>query len=377
MSQQDYYELLGVNRDANADEIKRAFRKKAMEFHPDRNRDNPEAEQKFKEVNEAYDVLSDDQKKAAYDQYGHAAFQQGGAGGGAGGFSGFSGFSDIFEEMFGDMMGGGNRRQAQRRGADLRFDLEISLEDAFHGTKKQIKIPKKIVCDSCSGTGSQDNEGPIACTTCNGHGKVRMQQGFFTIERTCPTCEGTGQMIKNPCGKCHGQGVVQAKKTLNVDIPAGIDDGMRIRLTGEGDSGPRGSNPGDLYVFIHVKEHDLFIRNENDLYCQIPIPMTMASLGGDTTIPNIDGSKVKVNVAEGTQSGHRVRLKNMGMTKMRSNNRGHCYVEFLVETPVKLSKKQKELLKEFDKEYKANEHKHRPSNSSGFFSKMRSFWNEG
>lgn len=374
MSQEDYYNILEVDKSASQDELKRAYRKMAMKYHPDRNPGNEEAEKKFKELNEAYDVLSDQQKRAAYDQYGHAAFQQGGGGQGHG-FSGFSGFSDIFDEMFGDMMGGGRNRQARMRGADLRYDIDITLEEAFKGFKKQIQIPTKIVCDACKGSGSASQEGPIACTTCNGIGKVRMQQGFFTIERTCPNCDGTGQMIKDPCRKCHGVGVVHGQKNLNVEIPAGIDGGMRIRLTGEGEAGPRGSSSGDLYVFVNIKEHDLFARNQDDLYCRIPIPMTTAVMGGEISVPTIDGTSAKIDIPAGTQNEHRMRLKNKGMSVLRTQQRGHLYIELIVEIPVKLNKRQKDIMEEFEKEYRKNEAKQKP-NQGGFFSKMRNLWDD-
>ena len=375
MAKRDYYEVLGVKKGASADEMKRAYRKLAMKFHPDRNADNKDAEAKFKELNEAYDILKDDQKRAAYDRFGHGAFEGGGGPGhGRSGFSsaGASGFTDVFDEIFGEFMGGSagrsraSRRSASTRGSDLRYDLRISLEEAFKGLEKEISLPTSVKCDTCSGSGAAKGSKPKTCSTCAGMGQVRMQQGFFTVEQACPDCDGSGQMISNPCDKCHGAGRKNKHRTIKVKIPAGVDDGMRIRLSGEGQAGLRGGPNGDLYIFVSIKSHTLFAREESNIYCKMPLPMTKAALGGAIEVPTIDGTKVKITIPEGTQTGHQFRLSGKGMPVLRSKNRGDMYVEVALEVPVKLSKKQKDLLREFDKHSK-----HSHPESEGFFDKVK------
>ncbi|MCE3232822.1 MAG: dnaJ [Rickettsiaceae bacterium] len=356
MSKQDYYKLLGAEKNATADELKKAYRKLAMQYHPDRNPGNKEAEEKFKEISEAYDVLKDEQKRAAYDRYGHAAFEQGMGGGrggfGGGGFDPGANFSDIFGDLFGDFMGGGrgagNARSAKTRGSDLRYNLEVTLGEAFSGKQQKIQFTTAATCDGCSGNGSQDGSAPVNCTTCGGVGKIRMQQGFFTVERTCTTCGGMGKTIKNPCHRCGGEGRLRKEKTLSVNIPAGVEEGTRIRLGGEGEVGLRGGEAGDLYIFVTIKDHDFFIREGNDIHCRVPIKMTTAALGGTVEVPVIDGTRAKVTIPEGTQSDDKFRLKDKGMSIMRSNRRGDMYIHVTVEIPVKLAKKQRDLLKEFD-----------------------------
>ncbi|HZH25773.1 MAG TPA: molecular chaperone DnaJ [Azospirillaceae bacterium] len=372
MAKQDYYALLGVPKGASADELKKAYRKLAMQYHPDRNPGDKEAEQKFKDINEAYDVLKDEQKRAAYDRFGHAAFEQGrGGGGGFGGFDFGSGFADIFDEMFGDFMGG--RRQASGRGSDLKYDMEISLEDAFKGSQATIRVPTLGPCDACKGTGAEGASQPAACPTCNGSGNVRATQGFFTIQRTCPTCHGQGRVIKDPCKVCSGAGRVRRDKTLQVNIPAGVEDGTRIRLAGEGEAGMRGASPGDLYIFISVAPHRMFQRDGANLHCRVPIPMTTAALGGTIEVPTIDGTRARLQVPEGTQSGAQFRLKGKGMSVLRSPARGDMYVEILVETPVNLNKKQQDLLREFEK---AGGDSVTSPQSTGFFAKVKELWED-
>lgn len=377
MAKRDYYDVLGVQKGASADEIKKAFRQKAKDLHPDRNSDNPNAESQFKEANEAYDVLKDAEKKAAYDRFGHAAFE-GGMGGGArpggpgqGDFS--SAFSDVFEDLFGDFMGGGRPggRQRASRGSDLRYNLQISLEDAYLGTQKAITVPTSIACDNCSGSGAEGGAEPQTCPTCSGMGKVRAQQGFFTVERTCPTCSGVGQMIKNPCRNCGGSGRQQRERSLNVNIPAGVETGTRIRLAGEGEAGLRGGPSGDLYIFIEVEEHELFQRDGTDLFCRVPVSMATAAIGGDVEVPTIDGGRSRVKVPEGSQSGRQMRLRSKGMPALRGANSGDMFIELAVETPVNLTSKQKELLKEFEKLSEENN-----PQLSKFFSKVKSFWDD-
>lgn len=357
MAKRDFYEVLGVKKDADASAIKSAYRKLAMKYHPDRNPDDDKAEDKFREATEAYDVLKDDQKRAAYDQFGHAAFE-GQGGGGAGGFSGFGGgggggFSDIFDEMFSEFMGGrrgrgGSGGQQSRKGADLRYDLEINLEQAFDGDTQKISIPVPATCDTCDGSGAAKGSKPVTCNACGGHGKVRAQQGFFSVERTCPSCQGQGETISKPCSSCGGQGRIQKNKSLNVNIPKGVDTGTRIRLSGEGEAGLRGGPSGDLYIFINVRDHSLFIREGNNLFMTMPVPMTKAILGGTVDIPSLDGKMARITLDEGTQSGHRLRLRGKGMPGLQGRGRGDMYVDIQVETPINLTKRQKELLKEFE-----------------------------
>ena len=375
MAKRDYYEVLGVPKGATADELKKAYRQKAKDFHPDRNSDNPNAEEKFKEANEAYEVLKDADKKAAYDRYGHAAFEGGMGGGrgpqgGQGDFS--SAFSDVFEDLFGDFMGGGGGGRGggrAARGSDLRYNMRIKLEEAFSGDKKTIAVPTSVACNSCSGSGAEGGAEPQTCPTCSGMGKVRAQQGFFTVERTCPTCSGIGQIIKNPCKSCGGAGREQKEKSLGVNIPAGVETGTRIRLTGEGEAGMRGGPTGDLYIFIEVSDHPLFQRDGVDLFCQVPVSMATAAIGGDVEVPTIDGGRSRVKVPEGSQSGRQMRLRGKGMPALRGGGTGDMFIELAVETPVNLTTKQKELLNEFEKLSEENN-----PQLTNFFSKVKKFW---
>ncbi len=373
MSKQDYYELLGCERGATADEIKKAYRKMAMQYHPDRNPGDAAAEQKFKEITEAYDVMKDEQKRAAYDRFGHAAFEQGGGGGGfgGGGFGEGGGFADFFDEIF----GGSRRGPSSGRGADLRYNMEISLEDAYSGKSTTVKIPTSAACGDCKGTGGKDGSQPVTCSACHGHGKVRSQQGFFTIERTCPTCQGMGKIIKDPCRSCGGTGRTRKEKTLSVTIPAGVEEGTRIRLSGEGEMGMRGAPAGDLYIFLSIQAHRIFQRDGANIFCRVPIPMTTATLGGSIEVPTIDGGKAKVTIPEGTQSGHQFRLRSKGMSVLRSPARGDMFIQAMVETPVNLTKRQVELLKEFDKNGEGEKAKNSPE-SHGFFAKVKELWDD-
>jgi molecular chaperone DnaJ len=367
----DFYETLGVGRGVDDKELKTAFRKLAMQYHPDRNPGDTECEQKFKEINEAYETLKDPQKRAAYDRFGHAAFEQGGGGFGGGFAAG--GFSDIFEDIFGEMMGGGRRRQSggRERGADLRYNMEILLEEAFTGKTAQIRVPTSISCDQCSGSGAKPGTQPATCAMCGGAGRVRAQTGgFFSIERTCPQCHGRGQTIKDPCPKCSGQGRVVEERALSVNIPSGIEDGTRIRLANEGEAGLRGGPPGDLYIFLSVKPHELFQRDGADLYCKVPISMTAAALGGSFEVTTLDGSQTRVKVPEGTQNGRQFRLKGKGMPVLRQPNFGDLYIQTVVETPQNLTKRQRELLEEFD-QLSSNDNS---PQSTGFFSRMKEFF---
>lgn len=384
MAKRDYYEVLGVARGASADEIKKAYRTKAKELHPDRNKDCKVSEAAFKEVNEAYECLKDQQKKAAYDRFGHSAFE-----GGGGGFGGFgrqpqgdfgSAFADVFEDLFGDMMGrrpgaSGGRSRATR-GQDLRYNLGVSLEEAFLGAQKAITVPGSVACAACSGTGAEGAVEPATCPTCSGMGKVRASQGFFTVERTCPTCNGQGQIVKNPCKECHGAGRIEKERTLSVNIPAGVETGTRIRLAGEGEAGMRGGPAGDLYIFIEVKEHAIFIRDGRMLACQVPVSMIAAALGGEIEVPTIDGGRARVKVPAGTQSGKQLRLRGKGMPPLRhgpgmNGEPGDMLIELSVETPVNLTARQRELLREFE-EIKADN----SPESQGFFKKIKGFWDE-
>ncbi|HEV2901239.1 MAG TPA: molecular chaperone DnaJ [Pseudaminobacter sp.] len=366
----DFYETLGVQRGADEKELKAAFRKLAMQFHPDRNPGDAACEHKFKEIGEAYETLKDPQKRAAYDRFGHAAFENGGMGNGHG-FGG-GGFSDIFEDIFGEMMGGRQRRSSsgRERGADLRYNMEILLEEAFTGKTAQIRVPASIACAECSGTGAKPGTQPVTCTMCAGHGKVRASQGFFSIERTCPQCQGRGQTIKDPCPKCAGQGRVTEERSLSVNIPAGIEDGTRIRLANEGEAGLRGGPPGDLYIFLSVKPHEFFQRDGADLYCKVPISMITAALGGSFEVATLDGTQTRVKVPEGTQSGRQFRLKGKGMPVLRQPNIGDLYIQTVVETPQNLTKRQRELLEEFEQ----LSSKENSPQSSGFFARMKDFF---
>jgi molecular chaperone DnaJ len=374
MAKQDFYEILGVSRSADADELKRSYRKLAMQFHPDRNAGDKSSEQKFKDLNEAYDVLKDDQKRAAYDRFGHAAFENGSRGPGDSGFTGgFSGgFADIFEEMFG-AMGGGRRAQSASRGSDLRYNIEVSLEDAFRGKQTTIRVATLVQCDTCKASGAEPGSHPVACRTCQGHGRVRAQQGFFTIERTCPTCQGSGQTIEKPCKTCGGQGRVRREKTLSVNIPAGVEDGTRIRLAGEGEVGLHRAAPGDLYIFVSIAAHPIFQRDGANIFCRVPIPITTAALGGAIEVPTVEGSRSRVTVPPGTQSGHQFRLRGKGMTVLRSAVRGDMYINAIVETPVNLTKRQQELLREFEQ---AGENRKTNPESEGFFARVKEFFED-
>ena len=374
MSKRDYYELLGLSKGASADEIKKAYRAKAKELHPDRNADNPNAEAQFKEVNEAYDVLKDADKKAAYDRFGHAAFEGGMGGGGRPGGQGdfTSAFSDVFDDLFGDFMGGGRRsggRNRATRGSDLRYNLRVSLEEAYKGLQKSIKVPTSVQCGSCNGTGAESGSEPTTCPTCSGMGKVRATQGFFTVERTCPTCSGLGQMIKNPCRSCSGAGRVEKDRSLSVNVPAGVETGTRIRLSGEGEAGMRGGLAGDLYIFIEVEEHKIFNRDGLNLFCRVPVSMSSAALGGDIEVPTIDGGRSRVKIPQGSQSGRQMRLRGKGMPAIKSSHSGDMFIELAVETPVNLTSRQKELLREFEKLSEDNN-----PESTSFFSSVKSFW---
>ena len=374
MAKRDYYDVLGVSRSASADEIKRAFRKKAKSLHPDRNKDDLNAESAFKEVNEAYEILKEPEKKAAYDQFGHAAFDGGGPRqGGFGGHADFAAtFSNMFDDVFGDFMGGrGSRGGGQRatRGADLRYNLRVSLEDAYEGRQKTIEVPTAAQCPTCNGTGAEGGAEPTACPTCSGMGKVRAQQGIFTVERTCPTCSGMGQVIKNACNACGGSGRVERKRSLSVNIPAGVETGTRIRLAGEGEAGLRGGPTGDLYIFIQLREHALFERDGRNLFCRVPVGMTTAALGGDIEVPTISGGRSRVKVPAGSQSGRQMRLRGKGMPELRGRGHGDMFIELAVETPVNLSERQRELLQEFEAIGADNN-----PETFGFFSKMKNFW---
>ena len=372
MAKRDYYEVLGVNKSASADQIKSAYRKLAVKFHPDKNKGDKGAEEKFKEASEAYHVLSNSERKQNYDNFGHAAFENGGGGrGGFGNFDFSNHFSDIFEDFFGEGFGGGRRsRRSNNRGSDLRYDLSISLEEAFSGKKQDIKFSTSEKCDTCSGSGSKPGHEAGACSMCGGHGQVRSSQGFFTVQQTCPQCAGAGEEITHPCSSCNGQGKKQASKRLSVTIPKGVDDGTRIRLSGKGEAGSRGSSSGDLYLFINVHSHDLFKRSDENLFFECPVSIADAALGTSIEIPTIDGGKAKIKIPAGTQSGKQFRLKGKGMPYMRGNDFGDLYVQVNTEVPISLNKEQKELLEKF------REIENEKSNPSikKFFQKAKSFW---
>ena len=375
MSKRDYYEILGLSKGASQDEIKKGYRQKAKELHPDRNSDKPNAEEQFKEANEAYEVLKNGDKKAAYDRYGHAAFEgsSGGAGrpGGQGDFA--NAFSDVFDDLFGGLRGGGGRgggRQQATRGSDLRYNMAISLEQAYEGLQKRsISVTTTVSCAPCNGSGAAAGTTPSTCGTCSGMGKVRAQQGFFTVERACPTCSGSGQVIKSPCSSCHGAGRLEKDRSLSVNIPPGVETGTRIRLSGEGEAGIRGGSQGDLYIFIEVNKHAIFERESTNLFCHIPVSMTSAAMGGDIEVPNIDGGRSRVKIPTGSQSGRQMRLRGKGMPAIRGGALGDMFIELQVETPVNLSPRQKELLKEFDELAVNNS-----PESQGFFDKVKGFW---
>ena len=375
MSKRDYYEVLGVNKSANKEEIKKAYRKLALKFHPDKNKGDKAAEEKFKEASEAYHVLSDDKRKSNYDQFGHAAFQ----GGGQGGFGNFdfsSSFSDIFEDVFGDFgdfgFGGGRSRRGRtnNRGSDLRYDISIELNDAFTGTEKNISYTTYKKCKTCSGSGAKPGSKPTSCNYCNGQGKVRSSQGFFTIQQTCPECSGEGEKISNPCSSCTGVGKTQSNETVAVKIPKGVDDGTRIRLAGKGEAGTKGGSNGDLYLFISVEPHSIFKRSEENLYYELPISIADAALGATVEVPSIDGGRTKIKIPSGTQSGKQLRLKGKGMPILRRNITGDLYIRIITEVPTSLTKKQKELLVEF----KALEDTKSNPLIKSFFEKAKKFW---
>jgi len=371
MSKRDYYEVLGVSKDASDRDIKKAYKRLAMKLHPDRNQGDKAKEEEFKEVKEAYEVINDDQKRAAYDQYGHAAFEQGGHGGG-GGFGG-GGFGQDFGDIFGDIFGGGRGgggRQRQQRGSDLRYNLELTLEEAIKGKTLEIKVPTYVSCDSCDGSGAKKGTSAKTCPTCHGHGQVQMRQGLFAVQQTCPTCNGKGKIIPDPCNVCHGQGRVQKNKTLSVKIPPGVDTGDRIRLSGEGEAGEHGAPAGDLYVQANVKAHSIFERDENDLYCEMPISFTTAALGGEIQVPTLSG-KVKLKIPKETQTGKMFRLRGKGVKSVRSHSTGDLMCKVVLETPVNLSGDQADLLRQLETKVGTNK-KHSPK-ESGFFDSVKSF----
>jgi len=373
-TKRDYYDVLGVNRDASDEDIKKAYRKLAMKYHPDRNPDSKEAEEKFKEGKEAYEVLSDADKRRAYDAYGHAGVNpQMGAGGGP---EGFGGFAEAFGDIFGDIFGGGGGRGRSNvyRGADLRYNLEVTLEQAARGTELKIRIPTMESCEACGGSGAKPGTQPKTCSTCAGQGAVRMSQGFFSVQQTCPTCHGSGKMISSPCGSCHGAGRVKKHKTLAVKIPAGVDEGDRIRLSGEGEGGVNGGPPGDLYVVIHLKEHAVFARDGNDLHCEMPVSFTLAALGGEIEIPTLDG-QAKVKIPAETQSGQTMRLRGKGIKGVRATQPGDLLCRVVVETPVRLTERQKELLRELEEINHRDRDRHNPRAKS-FMERMKAFFTE-
>ncbi len=383
MAKRDFYEVLGVAKGSDEKALKTAYRNLAKKLHPDANHGSKDTDAKFKELNEAYDVLKDPQKKAAYDRFGHQAFENGGDArpGGAGFGPEFnSSMSDIFEDLFGDMMGGqrgaaagarqrGRAASGAQRGNDLRYNLEINLTEAFSGKTANVRVPTSVSCDTCKGSGAKPGTQPKTCGTCGGAGAVRSQSGFFTVERACPTCAGRGQVIADPCGACGGQGRVTKERNLNVNIPAGVEDGTRIRHTGEGEAGLRGGPSGDLYIFMSVRPHEFFQRDGADLFCKVPISMATAALGGEIEVPTIDGKKARVTIPDGAQNGKQFRLKGKGMPVLRSSQSGDMYIQVSVETPVNLSRRQKEILAEFDKEARNNS-----PESEGFFAKAKAFW---
>ncbi|CZF85967.1 molecular chaperone DnaJ [Grimontia marina] len=376
MSNRDFYEVLGVSRDASERDIKKAYKRLAMKYHPDKNPGDETAAEKFKEVKLAYEILTDDQKRAAYDQYGHAAFEQGGMGGG-GGFGGGADFSDIFGDVFGDIFGGGRRGGQARaqRGADLRYNMELSLEEAVRGVTKEIDVPTYVSCDPCGGSGAKPGSSPQTCGTCHGQGQVQMRQGFFAVQQTCPTCHGRGKIIKDPCDSCHGQGRVQKTKTLSVKIPAGVDTGDRIRLTDEGEAGEFGAPAGDLYVQVHVRDHHIFTRDGNNLYCEVPVSFTMAALGGEVEVPTLDG-RVNLKVPTETQTGRMFRMRGKGVQSVRGGGLGDLICKLVVETPVNLSSKQKELLREFEESLGGSAAKKHKPKSEGFFDGVKKFFDD-
>ncbi|MBH0016517.1 molecular chaperone DnaJ [Pseudoalteromonas sp. NGC95] len=376
MSKRDYYEVLGVSKDASERDIKKAYKRLAMKYHPDRTAGDKDLEIKFKEVKEAYEILTDDQKRQMYDQHGHAAFEQGG-GGGHGGFGGGHGdFGDVFGDVFGDIFGGGGgRRQSrQQRGSDLRYNMDLSLEEAVRGKEVEIKVPTWVGCEACDGSGAKAGSKPKTCTTCHGAGQVQMRQGFFAVQQTCPTCQGQGQIISDPCNSCHGQGRVEKTKTLSVKIPAGVDTGDRIRLTGEGEAGMHGAPSGDLYVQVSVREHEIFVREANNLYCEVPISFTTAGLGGEIQVPTLDG-RAKLKIPSETQTGKMFRMRGKGVKSVRSGAQGDLICKVVIETPVNLNERQRELLQELDESMGTDSSKNRPK-EQGFFDGVKKFFDD-
>ncbi|MGM0570789.1 molecular chaperone DnaJ [Marinobacter sp.] len=372
MAKRDYYDVLGVTRDTDEKDIKRAYRKLAMKYHPDRNPDDADAEARFKEATEAYDVLMDPNKRAAYDQFGHAGVDGQAGGGGFGGGGGS--FSDIFGDVFGDIFGGGGRGRSNR-GADLRYTLELDLEEAVHGTTVKIRVPGHVECDLCEGSGAEKGSRPETCGTCKGMGQVRMQQGFFTVQQACPTCRGSGQVIKNPCKKCHGAGRLQEEKTLSVKVPPGVDTGDRIRLSGEGEMGIEGGPSGDLYVQISVREHSIFTRDGRNLYCEVPISIVDAALGGELEVPTLDG-RVKLKIPPETQTGKLFRLRNKGVSPVRGGPAGDLLCRVIVETPVNLTKKQKDLMEQFQETLDGNNGNNHGPRKTSWFEGVKNFFDE-
>lgn len=375
MAKRDFYEILGVSRSADERELKAAYRRMAKQYHPDANPGNADAEHRFKEVNEAYEALKDPQKRAAYDQFGHAAFENGGFGRSGPGFGAdfSSSMSDVFEDLFGEFMGGrrgGRRQNTATRGSDLRYNMEITLEDAYTGKAAQVRVPTSVSCDLCDGSGAKAGTSPKTCPTCGGAGRIRATQGFFTVERACIACQGRGEVISDPCTQCAGAGRVNRERTLSVNIPAGVEDGTRIRLANEGEAGLRGGPSGDLYIFLSVRPHEFFQRDGADLFSRVPISLTTAALGGEIEVPTLDGKKARLRIPEGTQAGKQFRLKGKGMPVLRSHQHGDLYIQVAVETPVNLSRRQRELLEEFERE----SHNKNSPESEGFFAKAKAFW---
>ncbi|CNH30286.1 molecular chaperone DnaJ [Yersinia pekkanenii] len=374
MAKRDYYEVLGVRKDVDEREIKKAYKRLAVKYHPDRNQDENDTGENFKEVKEAYEILTDPQKRAAYDQYGHAAFEQGGMGGGGFGGGGGADFSDVFGDVFGDIFGGG-RRQRASRGSDLRYNMDLTLEEAVRGVTKEIRIPALNECDVCHGSGAKPGSSPVTCSTCRGAGQVHMRQGFFTVQQACPTCHGNGKIIKDPCNKCHGHGRVEKSKTLSVKIPAGVDTGDRIRLSGEGEAGEHGAPSGDLYVQVQVKAHPIFEREGNNLYCEVPINFAMAALGGEIEVPTLDG-RVKLKVPAETQTGKLFRMRGKGVKSVRGGSQGDLLCRVVVETPVHLSEKQKQLLRELEESFVGAAGEKNSPRSKSFLDGVKKFFDD-
>ncbi|MBG2876785.1 molecular chaperone DnaJ [Proteus alimentorum] len=376
MAKRDFYEVLGLSKTADEKEIKRAYKRLAMKYHPDRNQGDKESEAKFKEIKEAYEILSDAQKRAAYDQYGHAAFEQGGFGGqGGGGFGGGADFGDIFGDVFGDIFGGGRRQQRAARGSDLQYNMDLTLEEAVRGVAKEIRIPTLETCDKCHGSGAKEGTSAETCSTCHGAGQVHLRQGFFTVQQACPTCHGRGKVIKEPCSKCHGDGRVERAKTLSVKIPAGVDTGDRIRLSGEGEAGENGAPAGDLYVQVHVRQHHIFERDGNNLYCEVPINFAIAALGGEIEVPTLDG-RVKLKIPAETQTGKMFRMKGKGVKSVRSSSIGDLMCRVVVETPVKLNEKQKELMQQLGESFGGKSGEKNTPRSKSFLDGVKKFFDD-